>query len=125
MSFDPSLPTVRDRIRLAVGDTSNDPETEFFGDATYNVIIAEETNWKRAGARIAEAILADLKQGVKSYSLQGVFSVTLLDPDHLSALAARWYGEADRKEASASNGRVVTVVSDYQTGDDDVGRLAW
>jgi len=40
MSYDPTLPTLRDYIRKATTDTSNDAATELVPDATYDAVIA-------------------------------------------------------------------------------------
>ncbi len=56
MSFDPSLPTDRDKVRLYIGDT--DPASERLSDDTIDGVLALERNPRRAAARCAQILAA-------------------------------------------------------------------
>lgn len=106
MSYDPDLPTIRDRIRKMIGDT--DPSKEFFLDATYDAEIALVSSWKLAGASMAESLAVVLEQRVTNFSAQGDISVGWSDRTRsLRLLAARLRSEAAAEEAGIDS----TVVS--------------
>lgn len=73
MSYDDSLPTVRDRIRALVDD--RDVENERFPDATYDTTIAAHTNWKLAAAEMAHMVATAISNDPSSYTDAGVMSV--------------------------------------------------
>lgn len=104
MAFNPALPTLLDRIRMIVGDTSNDPETELFPDETYNAKIAEYQNWKLAAAEMAEAIAVQIEQDPTSFTAVGDMSVAWTDRTRsLRATAARLRSEAASEGVTVSN----------------------
>lgn len=53
MSYDPSESEERDIIRGRVLDTSDDEDTEYLTDETYDAILARSDDWRVAGAEIA------------------------------------------------------------------------
>ncbi|MGB3330439.1 MAG: class I SAM-dependent methyltransferase [Thermomicrobiales bacterium] len=93
MTFDPTLPTIRDRIRSIVGDI-NEPPT--MPDATYDAVIAEyaATSWKLAAADMAERVAVLIEQDPTSYTDVGVMAVGWGDRTRsLRALALRLRSE--------------------------------
>ena len=111
MSYDPSLPTTLDRIRLIVGDTSDDLATELFPDETYTATIAEYgASWKIAAAVMAEAVAVRIEQDPTSFTAQGDMSVGWSDRTRsLRDTAARLRREAAAEDATGSN--VLTSVA--------------
>lgn len=108
MSYDPQLPTTLDRIRMIVGDTSSDVDTELFPDETYNATIAEHTNWKLAAAAMADAVAVKIEQDPTSFTAVGDMSVGWSDRTRsLRATASRLRDEAGAEDAPVNN----TVVS--------------
>ena len=70
MSFDPSLPAVRDRLRLQVGDTSGDAATELLLDAIYDATYAYYGNNETATlVAIAESLIAKFSQAASRIKL--------------------------------------------------------
>lgn len=126
MAFDPTLPTTLDRIRLIVGDTSNDPETEIFPDTVYTATIAEHDNWKLAAAAMAEAVAVKIEQDPTSVSFPQDLSVGWTDRTRsLRATATRLRAEAAAEDAallgavrSVALTRGGSVASEYRPGDD-------
>lgn len=116
MSFNPTLPTTRDRIRFALADTSGDPATEIVADQTYDALLAAFPDWRQAAVAIGGATLAALQNDVKSYTAPGDLSVTFRDPSRIEAQIAAWQGEIVAGIADANLGKVVTITSDYLTG---------
>ena len=109
MSFDPTLPTTLDRIRLIVGDTSGDPATELFPDDTYTAAIAEQTNWKLAAAEMAEAVAVKLDQKLTSVNVSGDIAIGWADRTRqLRATAVRLRQEAAAEDA-AGLGTITSV----------------
>lgn len=89
--FDPSLPTVRDRIRSIVGDITS-PET--LPDATYDAVIAEYDQWKLAAADMAERVAVLIEQDPTNYTDVGVMAVGWGDKSRsLRAIAMRLRAE--------------------------------
>lgn len=115
MTFDPSLPTIVDEIRFALGDTSNDPATEIVPDQTYYALLDKYDDWREAAIQIGGAMLAALEQDVKSYSAQGDFSVTFRDPQRIREQIAQWQAELEA-EAYAGAGATVSMTADVMTG---------
>lgn len=127
MSYDPTLPTTVDRIRMIVGDTSNDVTTEMFPDATYISSISMYTNWKRSAADMAEATAVELDRRRTSVSFPGDMSVGWGDTARtLRAMAIRFRREADDEDAADDGGLfgpIITVRSRFLTGSHGEGDL--
>lgn len=101
MAFDPTLPTTLDRIRLIVGDTSNDADAEIFPDTVYTATIAEHDNWKLAAAAMAEAVAVRIEQDPTSVSFPQDMAVGWTDRTRsLRATAARLRAEAAAEDAA-------------------------
>src|SRR5690606_33646947 len=95
VSFDPTLPTTLDRIRLIVGDTSNDETVEVFPDSVYLAEIDNYTNWKLAAAAMAEAVAVRIEQDPSSVAFPQDISVGWADRTRqLRATAVRLRQEA-------------------------------
>mgnify|MGYP000504202296 CR=1 FL=1 len=62
MSYDPLEPSVRDRVRRLVRDHSNDPAEEFFPNETYDRVIGQHANWKRAAAEMAVSVAGVIEE---------------------------------------------------------------
>jgi hypothetical protein len=59
VSYDPSVSTARDKVRLLIGDTSGVVATELLTDGELDFLLAEESNnIYRAGAEAADRIAA-------------------------------------------------------------------
>ncbi len=101
MSYDPTLLTVRDRIRKMIGDT--DVDAEFFPDATYDAELAQAgAAWKIAAASMAESLAVVLENRVSSFTAPGDLAVSWSGrTTTLRSLAARLRAEA---EADAGTG---------------------
>lgn len=70
MSFDPSLPSVRDRLRLQLGDTSGDPATELLLNTIYDAVYAYNGNSEtRTLVALAEALIAKFSQKASRINL--------------------------------------------------------
>jgi hypothetical protein len=70
MSFDPSLPSVRDRLRLQLGDTTGVAATEFLGDGTYDAVYAYNGNNEIAAlVSLAQALIAKFAQAASRINL--------------------------------------------------------
>ena len=70
MSFDPSLSSVRDRLRLQLGDTTGDPATEFMDDATYDAVYAYHGNKEpETLLALAEGMIAKFSQAASRINL--------------------------------------------------------
>lgn len=105
MTYDPLLPTTRDRIRLIVGDTSDDEATELFPDETYDAEIARYTNWKLAAASMAEAAAVKIEQDPTSVNFSGEIAVSWQSrTSALRAAALRLRTEAAAEDAASGNG---------------------
>lgn len=101
MSFDPTTITLRDEIRLAVGDTSGITGQEDYPDETYDAAIDRYTNWKRAAAEMATAIAVKLDRKATSLTAQGDGSLGFGDrAKTLREEAKRWRAEADAEDAT-------------------------
>lgn len=62
MTYDPLEPSVRDRIRRLVRDHASVEADEFFPDATYDRVIGQHANWKRACAEMAVSVAGVLEE---------------------------------------------------------------
>lgn len=70
MSFDPSLPAVRDRLRLQLGDTSGDVATELFSNEIYDATLAYNGNSEtRTLVALSEALIAKFSQAASRINL--------------------------------------------------------
>lgn len=70
MSFDPSLPTVRDRLRLQLGDTTGVEATEFMPDETYDAVYAYHGNKEpETLLALAEGMIAKFSQAASRINL--------------------------------------------------------
>ncbi len=70
MSFDPSLPGVRDRLRLQLGDTSGNAATELFPDTIYDATLAYNGNDEiKTVVALAEALIAKFSQAATRINL--------------------------------------------------------
>lgn len=119
MSFNAGLPTSRDRIRMIVGDTSNDEETEFFLDETYDATIAEYSNWKIAAAVMAEGVAVTIEQNPSSFTAVGDMAVSWADRTRsLRDIAARMRREAAAEDVAVDN-TIVSVPLTRGTGSGD------
>lgn len=102
MSYHPDEPTVLDRIRRLVRDHSNDPDEEFFPDETYERVISQHTNWKRACAEMAVSVAGALEDDPSR-----VEDIAWSDrTKSLYALRDRMLAEADAEDAEATAGDV-------------------
>lgn len=107
MSYDPLEPNVRDRIRRLVRDHSGDPEEEIFPDETYDRVIGQHDNWKRACAEMALSVagaLEDEPDRVKDYAWSQ-------RTKSLYALASQMIAEADEEDAEGDEGGDVPIIS--------------
>ena len=85
MTFDPTLPTLRDYIRFALNDTSNDADTEYLPDATYDAVIAlyggtdvasaATAPVLRAMADLAESAAIQLDQRIVTFGATGDMNI--------------------------------------------------
>lgn len=118
MSYDASLPTTLDRIRLIVGDTSNDETAELFPDDTYAATIDQYTNWKLAAAAMAEAMAVQIEQDPTSVNLPGEVAVGWQDRTRsLRAKAAQLRVEAAAEDAAVTNGITSVGLTRAGTGE--------
>lgn len=70
MSFDPSLPSVRDRLRLQLGDTTGVEATEFLPDETYDAVYAYNGNKEpETLLALAEGLIAKFSQAASRINL--------------------------------------------------------
>lgn len=70
MSFDPSLPSVRDRLRLQLGDTSGNAATELLADEIYDAVYAYHgNNESKALLALAESLIAKFSQTASRINL--------------------------------------------------------
>ncbi len=70
MSFDPSLPDVRSRLRLQLGDTSGDAATELLPDDTYDAVLAYNGNSEpKTLVHLAESLIAKFSQAASRINL--------------------------------------------------------
>lgn len=107
MTYDPTLPTIRDRIRKMIGDT--DASSEYFPDATYDAELVDGFNWKLAAASMAESLAVVLEQRITSLTAVGDVSLGWSDRTRsLRLLSARLRQEAATEDATAI-GDVTTV----------------
>jgi len=105
MSFNPALPTLRDRIRIQVGDTN--VASEIYPDATYDAAISQYSDWKLAMASMAEAVAVAIEQDVSSFSAGGDLSVSWSDRTRsLRALALRLRQEVANDSGTTLSGIV-------------------
>lgn len=118
MSFDPSLATTLDRIRLLVGDT--DTTAEVYPDATYDAAIMGYANWKWAAAEMADAVAVKYDLRATGIVAQGDASINWGDrAKTLRATAVRLRAEAAAEDASGDGaGKLVTFTADFLTGGD-------
>lgn len=116
MTYDPTLASERDRIRLALGDTSNDADTEILPDVTYDALLDAYDDWLEAAVVIGEATLTALERDeVKSYTQQGDFAVTFRDPHRIRQQIADWRAALAEAAAEAAYGGVLTITADVMT----------
>lgn len=110
MSYDAALTTTLDRIRLIVGDTSNDVTTELFPDETYEAEIAQYLNWKLAAADMAEAVAVVLDK--KFTGISGTQSLQWADrAKTLRARAVSLRQESAIEDAASGSVAVPQVVT--------------
>jgi hypothetical protein len=70
VSFDPSLPAVRDRLRLQLGDTSGDEATELLLDDIYDAVYAYNGNSEpKTLVALAESLIAKFSQAASRINL--------------------------------------------------------
>lgn len=107
MSYDPTLPTIRDRIRSIVGDTAGIETDETFPDSTYDAVIELHANWKLAAAEMAEKVAVSIEQDPTSYTATGDMSVGWGDRTRsLRAVATRLRAEAAEEDQTTLTGIV-------------------
>lgn len=117
MSFDPSLSTVRDRIRMIVGDTSNDEDAEFFIDESYDAVISQHSNWKIAAAVMAEGVAVQIEQDPSSFTAVGDMSVGWSDRTRsLRETARRLRSEAAAEDTAIDNSIVSVPLVRHRSG---------
>lgn len=76
-TYDPSLPTPRDRMREAVGDT--DPTNPLRYDATYDALLTYWQDEPTATAKLARALAVQYGRQASSVSVPGGPSVSYSD----------------------------------------------
>lgn len=116
MTYDPSLPTTRDKIRFHATDI--DETNELMPDATYDTVIASYTSWKRAAADLIDAAADLIARKVTSLTSVGDASLSWSrNTAGLKAKAARFRQEADDEDDSADDyPSVVTISQEFLTG---------
>ena len=102
MTYAPDEPTVLDRIRRLVRDHSNDPDEELFPDETYERVIAQHTNWKRACAEMAVSVAGVLQDDPTRVEDIAWSQRT----KSLEDLRRQMLAEADAEDAEADSGDV-------------------
>lgn len=93
-TYDPLLPTDRDRLRFRLGDTDV-PDNALVSDEQYDAMIAA-SGWRIAGAELAEGLAARFAQEPDSVSIGGTISVSW------RSMIARWIGVAAQLRAEAA-----------------------
>lgn len=73
-SYDPTLPTIRDRIRHTLADTNM--TTPLRQDEEYEAVIGLHTEWKLAAADMAESLANQFAQEVDTFGESGGVSVS-------------------------------------------------
>lgn len=101
MSYDPLEPDIRDKIRRLVRDHSDDEEEEYFPDDTYDRVIAQHTNWKRACAEMALSVAGVIEDDPSSMGSDGDSMSWTQRTKSLYAIAAQMTAEADEEDAAA------------------------
>lgn len=133
MSFDPSLPTARDRVRLLVGDV--DALNPLLADETYNVLLLSQGE---AGAVIwaAQALAAQYAQEPGSVGLPDGTTVSWRDRvttwlliaentrKHGIGLQVGGFQAGGNKQATRSRAAVRELVDHHGTGRSIAGRGA-
>jgi hypothetical protein len=102
VTYDLLEPTVRDRIRRLVNDASNDAAAEYFPDDTYDRVIGQHTNWKRAAAEMAVSVAGRIEEDPNSIESDGD-SMTFSPWSRTKALYAlrdQLLAEADAEDAA-------------------------
>lgn len=107
MSFDPALPTDVDWMRDRLGDTSNDPATEWKPDETYDAYLALHVDWRLAAAALAISLSNSPTMALTSFSASGDMSVSWGDRRaHLLKVAADLRAEVSAEEWANGSGDV-------------------
>lgn len=108
MSYDPSLATDLDWMRYRLGDTSNDPATEWLPDETYEAELAIHSDRRLAAASIAIALSNSPNMALTSFSASGDMSVSWGDRrKHLLEVAKLLRDEVAAEEWATGGGDVV------------------
>lgn len=92
-TYDPSLLSLRDRVRSTVGDVG--PEF-LVPDSTYDAQLGLEDDWRLAAAAIADQLAGMFNQRTNSYTQVGDFSATYLDR------AGKWSRQAQQLRAAVA-----------------------
>lgn len=104
-TFDPSLTEVRDRIRAILGDMGNPIPTDpgrlvilgsLRSDEFYDAAIADQTDWRLAGAFVARSLASQYAQQPDSVNVVGDISVSWRER------VKNWTAQADRWEAAVA-----------------------
>lgn len=115
-----------DIIRGLVRDTSNDPATEYFPDATYDSVIARFDNWKRAAAMMARRVAGVIEDRPSSISAPSDGSISWSNRTRsLYAFADLMDAEAAMDDADAAFGTVITITDRFLTGPVREGADEW
>jgi hypothetical protein len=74
-TFDETLPTDRDRLRFLLGDTDV-VLNPLLQDETYDATLSQSSDWRLAGAALAEGLASKFAQEPDSVSIPGDVSVS-------------------------------------------------
>lgn len=102
MTYNPTEPTILDKIRRLVGDASNDPTVEYYPDSTYTKVIGEHTNWKRACAEMALSVARKVEDDPDSIASDGDSMSWRARTKSLYALHDQMLAESDAEDAVAT-----------------------
>lgn len=102
MSYDQAEPTERDVIRGRVLDTTDDEDTEYLSDETYDSILARHDDWRLAGVEIAGRIARMIAAKPVSLTSDGD-GIRWSDKraDLIAAAGKEFQAEYDASEAGA------------------------
>ncbi len=102
MTYNPLEPFIRDKIRRLARDYSGDPELEYFPDSTYDKVIGEHANWKRAAVEMVLSVAGAIEDDPTSIGSDGDSLSWSSLTKSLYETARRLTGEADDEDASVT-----------------------